>query len=61
VRGTDYGAVNWLHDPAIHEEDGVTYLLYAVGVEAGIAIARVDFERGDGDVASKIRQEHQKQ
>jgi hypothetical protein len=43
VRGPDYGAVNQLHDPAFHEEDGVTYLLYDVGGEAWIAIARVDF------------------
>jgi hypothetical protein len=43
VRSTAYGVVNQLRDPAIHEEDGVTYLLYAVGGEAGIAIARVDF------------------
>jgi hypothetical protein len=35
--------VNQLRDPAIHEESGVTYLLYAVGGESGIAIARVDF------------------
>jgi hypothetical protein len=27
----------------IHKEDGVTYLLYAVGGEAGVAIAQVDF------------------
>jgi len=43
VRSTAYGVVNQLRDPAIHEEDGVTYLLYAVGGEAGIAIVRVDF------------------
>jgi hypothetical protein len=43
VRSTAHGVVNQLRDPAIHQEDGVTYLLYAVGGEAGIAIARVDF------------------
>ena len=35
--------MNQLRDPAIYEEAGVTYLLYAVGGESGIAIARVDF------------------
>jgi hypothetical protein len=43
VRSTAYGVVNQLRDPAIHEEAGVTYLLYAVGGESGIAIARLDF------------------
>ena len=43
VRSTAYGMVNQLRDPAIYEESGVTYLLYAVGGESGIAIARVDF------------------
>jgi hypothetical protein len=43
VRSTAYGVVNQLRDPAIYEEDGVVYLLYAVGGEAGIALARVDF------------------
>ena len=43
VRSTAYGLVNQLRDPAIYEEAGVTYLLYAVGGESGIAIARVDF------------------
>jgi hypothetical protein len=43
VRSTACGVGNQLRDPAIHEEDGVTYLLYAVGGEAGIAIARVGF------------------
>lgn len=31
-----------LRDPAIFEEDGITYLLYAVAGESGIAIARLD-------------------
>ncbi len=48
VRSTAYGVVNQLRDPAIYEESGVTYLLYAVGGESGIAIARVDFTRPVG-------------
>jgi hypothetical protein len=39
VRSTAYGHVNQLRDPAIFEEDGRTYLLYAVAGESGIAIA----------------------
>ena len=41
IRSTAYGYVNQLRDPAIFEEDGATYLLYAVAGESGIAIARV--------------------
>ncbi len=41
-RSTAYGVVNQLRDPAIFQEDGQIYLLYAVGGEAGIAIARLD-------------------
>jgi hypothetical protein len=48
VRSTAYGVVNQLRDPAIYEEEGVTYLLYAVGGESGIAIARVDLPTGAG-------------
>jgi hypothetical protein len=33
--------VNQLRDPAIFEEDGRVFLLYAVAGEAGIAIAEV--------------------
>jgi hypothetical protein len=33
--------VNQLRDPAIFEEDGRTYLLYAVAGESGIAIAEL--------------------
>jgi hypothetical protein len=36
-----YGQVNQLRDPAIFEEDGRTYLLYAVAGESGIAIAEI--------------------
>ena len=43
IRSTAYGVVNQLRDPAVYEEAGVVYLLYAVGGESGIAIARVDF------------------
>lgn len=38
-----YGRVNQLRDPAIFEEDGRVYLLYAVAGEAGIAIAELHF------------------
>jgi hypothetical protein len=41
VRSTAYGVVNQLRDPAIYEEAGETYLLYAIGGESGIAIAHV--------------------
>jgi hypothetical protein len=41
VRSTAYGMVNQLRDPAIYEEDGRIYLLYAVAGESGIAIAEV--------------------
>ena len=42
VRSTAYGHVNQLRDPAIFEEDGRVYLLYAVAGESGIAIAEVE-------------------
>ena len=41
VRSTAYGKVNQLRDPAIFEEDGRTYLLYAVAGESAIAIAEI--------------------
>jgi hypothetical protein len=41
VRSTAYGQVNQLRDPAIYEEDGRIFLLYAVAGESGIAIAEV--------------------
>jgi hypothetical protein len=41
VRSTAYGHVNQLRDPAIFEEGGRVYLLYAVAGESGIAIAEV--------------------
>lgn len=42
-RSVAYGHVNQLRDPAIFEEGGRTYLLYAVAGESGIAIAEVTF------------------
>ena len=42
IRSTAYGHVNQLRDPAIFEEDGRTYLLYAVAGESGIAIAEIE-------------------
>ena len=41
VRSTAYGQVNQLRDPAIFEEDGRVFLLYAVAGESGIAIAEI--------------------
>ena len=41
IRSTAYGVVNQLRDPAVFEEHGRLFLLYAVGGEAGIAIAEV--------------------
>jgi hypothetical protein len=36
--------VNQLRDPAIYQENGETYLLYAVAGEGGVAIAKIKFE-----------------
>ena len=44
VRSTAYGHVNQLRDPAIFQEDGRVFLLYAVAGESGIAIAEVHLE-----------------
>ena len=44
MRSVAYGHVNQLRDPAIYEEDGGVYLLYAVAGESGIAIAELHFE-----------------
>ena len=41
VRSVAYGRVNQLRDPAIFEEAGRTFLLYAVAGESGIAIAEL--------------------
>lgn len=43
-RSTAEGRVNQLRDPAIFEEDGRVFLLYAVAGESGIAIAEVFFD-----------------
>jgi len=43
LRSTAYGHVNQLRDPAVFEEDGRVYLLYAVAGESGIAIAEIMF------------------
>lgn len=45
LRSTAYGHVNQLRDPAVFEEDGRIYLLYAVAGESGIAIAEVTLTR----------------
>lgn len=42
IRSVAYGHVNQLRDPAVFEEDGHIYLLYAVAGESGIAIAEVE-------------------
>ncbi len=47
IRSVAYGHVNQLRDPAIFEEDGRTYLLYAVAGESGIAIAELSFRYPD--------------
>lgn len=41
IRSTAYGVVNQLRDPAIFEENGRLFLLYAVAGESGIAIAEL--------------------
>jgi hypothetical protein len=45
LRSTAYGRVNQLRDPAVFEESGRTFLLYAVAGESGIAIAEVKFDK----------------
>ncbi len=44
VRSVAYGHVNQLRDPAVFQEQGRTYLLYAVAGESGIGIAELAFE-----------------
>ena len=44
IRSVAYEPVNQLRDPAIFEEDGRVFLLYAVAGEAGIAIAELHFD-----------------
>jgi len=43
LRSTAYGHQNQLRDPAIFQENGRIYLLYAVAGESGIALAEVRF------------------
>ena len=45
LRSTAYGHLNQLRDPAIYEENGRTFLLYAVAGESGIAIAELKFDK----------------
>jgi hypothetical protein len=45
LRSTAYGHVNQLRDPAIFEENGRTFLLYAVAGESGIAIAELFIDK----------------
>ena len=45
VRSTAYGHVNQLRDPAIYEEDGRLFLLYAVAGESGIGIAELFIDK----------------
>ncbi len=44
IRSVAYGPVNQLRDPAIFEEGGRVFFLYAVAGESGIAIAELHFE-----------------
>lgn len=44
-RSTAYGHVNQLRDPAVFEEGGRVFLLYAVAGESGIAIAEARFTK----------------
>ena len=44
TRSVAYGPVNQLRDPAIFEEGGRVFLLYAVAGESGIAIAELHFD-----------------
>lgn len=43
-RSTGFGHLNQLRDPAIYEENGQTYLLYAAAGESGIGLARLHFD-----------------
>lgn len=42
-RGASRKRVRQLRDPAIYEEDGRTFLLYAIAGEGGIAVAELEF------------------
>ncbi len=45
IRSVAYGHLNQLRDPAIFEEEGRTFLLYAIAGESGLAIAEVHLEQ----------------
>ncbi|MBA04066.1 MAG: hypothetical protein CMQ36_08535 [Gammaproteobacteria bacterium] len=46
IRSVAYGLVNQLRDPAIFEESGRVFLLYAVGGESGIGLAELEWSSG---------------
>lgn len=46
IRSTAYGHLNQLRDPAIFEEKGRIYLVYAVAGESGLALAEVKLGGG---------------
>ena len=46
IRSVAYGLVNQLRDPAIFEESGRVFLLYAVGGESGIGLAELEWSGG---------------
>jgi hypothetical protein len=56
VRSAVYGRVNQLRDPAIFEEAGRVYLLYAIAGESGIALAELHSREGDGADRRRPRQ-----
>ena len=45
VRSVAYKRVNQLRDPAVFEDAGKTYLLYAIAGESGIAIAEITYPK----------------
>jgi hypothetical protein len=45
IWSTACGHVNPLRDPAVHEENGRIFLLYAVAGDSGITIAEVRFDK----------------
>jgi hypothetical protein len=57
VRSTAYGHVNQLRDPAIYEENGRVYLLYAIAGESGIAIAELHFAATSPEVSTKTKRQ----
>ncbi len=46
IRSVAYGRVNQLRDPAIFQEAGRVFLLYAAGGEHGIGIAELEWDEG---------------